>query len=237
MKNSNMLIKTSQVAVLAAGLGLAIQTQAALYDITFSGGAYTASGRIDVVNNSAVSGFLDVTYHQNATTAYTVAYNYLGLTDNGQFFLVENNNGDEPQGIGTGNPVYPNGNSGLLGNPVAGGKPVLDEIGLMFSTAPITGGPSPGSMTGGSHTAGAVINLSLDQTQSYITYNLEGWGNTLGSKALGSVPGFGYGDPNVDGSLTLTAVPEPTTVIAGALALLLPLAASTRRILRKTPLP
>jgi hypothetical protein len=42
----------------------------------------------------------------------------------------------------------------------------------------------------------------------------------------------GYGIPNANGSVTLTPVPEPTTMVAGAM-LLLPFGFSTLRILRK----
>lgn len=79
-------------------------------------------------------------------------------------------------------------------------------------------------------------DLSLGLTQG--TYDIWASGATLGISLSGmqtTGPGTGYPWPLPvfgAGTLSVTAVPEPTTMIAGAL-LLLPFGASTLRILRK----
>ena len=77
-------------------------------------------------------------------------------------------------------------------------------------------------------------DLGLGLTQG--TYDIWAPGTTLGNSLSGmQTTGLGTGYPwplPVFGAGTLTAVPEPTTMIAGAL-LLLPFGASTLRILRK----
>jgi hypothetical protein len=63
----------------------------------------------------------------------------------------------------------------------------------------------------------------------------EGIDFSLASGDIYNLAGFGplgYAVPNAFGTATLTAVPEPTTLISGAL-LLLPFGASTLRILRR----
>jgi hypothetical protein len=67
--------------------------------------------------------------------------------------------------------------------------------------------------------------LSADQNNGFVP-NLNGYGNPPA--------GFGYGNPNVDGSATITLapVPEASTMLAGAL-MLLPLGMSAVRIMRK----
>jgi hypothetical protein len=188
---------------LLAALGMAMQSQAALYDITFSGGGYTASGQITVVASSisasgytATSGYLDVTYGGNM-----VDYNYLAVsTDGTQQF--SNNNGDNLPYGGTGNYVLPD---------YSAANPFLDANGLLFTT--VTG-----------H-GGLGIYLSIDQysTATPIPYNLNGYGNGL--------EGFSYDVPNVDGTATLVAVPEPAamTKFAGGAALGLLLLAGRKK--------
>jgi len=76
----------------------------------------------------------------------------------------------------------------------ANSDPSLDIYGLAFVSSGYTGGyPSEG------------IDLSL---LSGTTYNLAGFGID------------GYGVPNANGSVTLTQVPEPSTLAMGGLALL-----------------
>ena len=79
-----------QLAILVVATGMAVKSQAAsqIYNITFTGTGLSASGQInvDVVNNTATSGFLDVTYG-----ATTINYNYLAVGSG----LVEDNNGDD----------------------------------------------------------------------------------------------------------------------------------------------
>jgi len=49
------------MTLIAAAMGLAAQSQAALYDIAFTGDGSVADGQIDVVGGVATSGYLDVT--------------------------------------------------------------------------------------------------------------------------------------------------------------------------------
>jgi hypothetical protein len=191
---ANMNANIFEVILMAAGLLLAVESRAALFDITFSGENCAASGQIDVANNSATSGFLDVTY--NGTT---IDYNYLAVSGAGQVIVSDNNGDNLPYG-GTGNYVS------------ATSTPFLDANGLLFLTAPIVNG----------HTSGGGMYISIDQYSQALPapYNLTGYGN--------SPSGFGWGAPNVDGTATITPVPEPTTMLAGAL-LLVPFAASTVR--------
>ncbi len=64
----------------------------------------------------------------------------------------------------------------------------VDEYGLLFLTAPDIGG----------HSSGAGIYLSADQSNGNVP-NLNGYGNS---------PGFGWGNPNVDGTATVIMLPD-----------------------------
>jgi len=103
-------------------------------------------------------------------------------------------------------PPYTTTPSGTIGfdNIVYPANPRLDIWGLGFIGG--TGGTSE-------------MNLYWDASSG--TYSLVGW-----------IAGQGYVPNAVSGAASVTAVPEPTTVIAGAL-LLLPFGASTIRVLRK----
>ena len=74
----------------------------------------------------------------------------------------------------------------------------VDQNGILFLTAPVIGG----------HSAGAGVYLSADQNNGYVP-NLNGYGNS---------PGFGWGVPNVDGTATISAVPDgaSTMMLLGA---------------------
>jgi hypothetical protein len=63
-------------------------------------------------------------------------------------------------------------------------------------------------------------------------YEINMWGNGPGNYSLDGNIGGNFNPVSHGGLATLTAVPEPTTMIAGAL-LLLPFGASTLRMLRK----
>ncbi len=173
-----------QLAILVVATGMAVKSQAAsqIYNITFTGTGLSASGQInvDVVNNTATSGFLDVTYG-----ATTINYNYLAVGSG----LVEDNNGDD---LSYTDNVFPNS------------IPFTDANGLLFLTSPVNG----------NYTAGGGIYLSIDQYSQAnpVPYNLNGYGNPPA--------GFGYNNPNQDGTATIAAVPEPkTTTMIGLSAL------------------
>ena len=191
------------IVIAAAALLIGAQADASLYNISFSGGGWSASGQINVSGGVATTGYLDVNY--GATTKHygylATGWNYLNWNGN----IVTDNNGDNaPIGdnlVNTAGPIY------------------VDQYGLLFVTSPVNIiAPNNQGF------AAAVMYLSADQNNGYVP-NLNGYGNALA--------GFGWGNPNVDGTLTLTAVPEPTTIVAGAL-LLLPFGASTLRMLRKS---
>ncbi|MDR3558366.1 MAG: hypothetical protein P4L61_02440 [Candidatus Pacebacteria bacterium] len=93
-----------------------------------------------------------------------------------------------------------------------GGSPMLDIYGLAFYSNAKDGGGVP--LEG--------IDLSLNYGT---TYNLAGFGAD------------GYGNPNADGSVAITAssVPEPSTIFAGIL-LLIPLCLGSVRALYKSKL-
>jgi hypothetical protein len=145
--------------------GLTTSAVATPYNITFTGGGWSAVGQVDVTGGLATSGYLNVTYG-----ATTVDYNYLATG----IGIVSDNNGDNlPYGDNLISLINPD---------------FVDQNGLLFLTAPIIGG----------HSAGAGIYLSADQNNGYVP-NLNGYGKS---------PGFGWGVPNVDGTATISAVPD-----------------------------
>lgn len=163
----NMKIQKLQLAIMVGAMGMAAQSQAAMYDITFSGSGWYASGQIDVVNGVATSGNLDVTYGST-----TIDYGYLAIGTG----IVKDNDGDN----------LPIGDN--LISPSA--ADFVDQNGLLFVQNPINGdGSSPAGMY-----------LSADQNNGYVP-NLNGYGN--------APAGWGWGNPNVDGTATLVSVPEP----------------------------
>jgi hypothetical protein len=109
--------------------------------------------------------------------------------------------------------VPPTGNDGTFqyDNVVyTGGGPFLDSTaGLLWSVSGVAGNSAEMNMW---------YNASAQYSQPAGSYSL--WG---------APPAY---NPEAYGDATLTAVPEPTTMIAGAL-LLLPFGASTLRMLRK----
>jgi hypothetical protein len=176
-------MKKIQLAIMAVAVGLAMQSQASLYDITFSGGGTSASGQIDVVGGFATSGSFVITSAANGFTPVSYA-----LAPNST--LAPN-----PNVAGT---FYSPSTFFTVDNVVtASGNPFLDINGLLFISS-----------------GGIEVNLWGNGPSDYTLYD-----NT-GAQA------------HVNGTATLTAVPEASTVIAGAL-LLLPFGASTLRILRR----
>lgn len=80
---------------------------------------------------------------------------------------------------------------------------------------------------------GGGLNFSgpvFDGNESDVAFNL--FGNGPGSYSLFDGSATQYTQANGNATISLVAVPEPTTVIAGAL-LLLPFGASTIRVLRR----
>jgi hypothetical protein len=184
-----------ELAILAGVVGLAVQANAALYDITFTGfdGLTTAFGVVDVSGNTVTSGYLDVTYKGT-----TIDYDNL---------VPVGDTGETSGGLNLG----PVDNILNVNSTTQGG--FLTVNGLVFYN-----GASFNDRTS------ALMCLS-DASPSDLTPNLYSGGFT-------DVGGFGNDTPITDGTLTVTAVPEPATLISGAL-MMLPLGASTLRILRK----
>src|ERR1022692_1900511 len=172
-------MKKIQLAIMAVAVGLAMQSQASLYDITFSGSGYSANGQIDVSGGLATSGYLTVTVGNDLGTYDLVTGgSSIRITDGTDL-------------------IYDN-----LVNP--GNNPFLDINGLAFVSAAVDIHGHP-----------------------LVGFNL--WGNGTDNYSLFDVSPGVYNTAN--GAATITAVPEATTMIAGAL-LLLPFGASTLRILR-----
>jgi len=70
-KKKNMEIKI-KLAIMAGALGLAVQANASLYNVTFTGtDGVTATGTLNVVSGVATGGSLDVTGGGNASN-YTL---------------------------------------------------------------------------------------------------------------------------------------------------------------------
>jgi hypothetical protein len=64
-----------QLVLMACAMGIAVQSHAQMFDITFTGGSSAANGQIDVVGGIATSGYLVVTAGANQGT-----YNFVSLT-------------------------------------------------------------------------------------------------------------------------------------------------------------
>jgi hypothetical protein len=186
--------KTVQLAIFGGALIMAVQAHATLYDLMFTqtggpmdNGITLASGQldIDVVNQAALSGYLDVTAGPNA----------------GSYTLVpgSGNNG-----------VFQWDNFVDVGSPAA----------FLDSTAGLLWVGQGGQM-----------NMWYNQTDQ----SWNGQTEPAGSYSLWGTPPV-Y-NPEAYGTATLTLsptpVPEPTTMLAGAL-LLLPFGASTFRIVRRS---
>jgi hypothetical protein len=154
------------------------------------------------------TGQVDVNASDIATSGfldvtYGTTINYLNLAPTG--YVVEDNNGDELFGQDN----YFNPNSATQGGYLSA------TGGLIFYDG--TASYSSGII----HVLG---EMALSNNGS--TPNLNGFGKTP--------DGYGYSIPNINGTLTvaLAPVPEASTIIAGML-LLLPLGASSLRILRR----
>ncbi len=164
-----------QLALIAVALGLAMQAQAAFYNLTFSGSGSAANGLLDISGGFAISGNLNIT----------------AGPDVGTYALV-------PGSGNTGDFTYDS-----VVNP--GSTPFLSSSGGLLWR-----------------------NASRDINMWYNADTT--WYGTAGTYGLwGAPPRW---SPQASGIATLTPVPEPATILAGAL-LLLPFGASTLRILRK----
>jgi len=100
------------------------------------------------------------------------------------------------------------------------------------------GSPGQGG-TGNVHARTAGLNIggvtqsgSYSPTANVISWDLNGELLSAGETVIAYVP-QAYGSGNNQTEFTVTAVPEPTTIISGVL-MLLPFGASTLRILRKS---
>jgi hypothetical protein len=195
-------MKKLQLAIMAAALVMAVQARATLYDITFTGGD----------GLTTASGQLDV--NSGIATSGFLDVTYNGTTiDYGLLWpagpVIENNNGDETWGSDN---IF-NSNS-----TTQGGFLTLNGL-ILYNETPL------------GHVGGFV--WIGDDSPTDLTPQLAVSGNPP--------YGFGWFTPITDGNLSvspavvpgsLAVVPEPTTMIAGAL-LLLPFGASALRMLRK----
>jgi len=187
-------MKKLQIAIMGAALVMAVQAQATVYDISYTGTAAdssvtTASGWLDIVAGVADAGSLTVVSANNP----------------GTYTLVTGQNLDPHAIFSFDNNVSP------------GSTPFLNLIngagGLLWSQT-------------GAENGGTEFNMWYNSpaiTGYYSVPNEYGlWGYNNGSYI-----------PQTYGTATLTPVPEPTTMVAGAM-LLLPFGVSTLRMLRKS---
>ena len=203
-------MKMLKLAIVAGAGVLLVSAQAAVagistYDFTFTSSGMDATGTITVNNGVAQSGSITVT---GVPIENPVAGDPASLTLTGVPLIPT---------VGVDNVANHNGDVITFDNAVnPASNPVLTSNGLGF-----------GSGQYDSWHYNTLVNL---------------WGNSPGSYTLFvGEAGTHYGgawDPEFvyaasTGTLTLTAVPEPTTMISGALALLLPVGVSVRRSLRK----
>jgi hypothetical protein len=191
------------LAIMAGALGLAVQANASLFELNYNDG-----------NGDTLSGTITASLIAPYTYEYSASWASLTLTSandpsiNGTYSLF----GSLPA-IFTG----PNNILYYPGSPIVdwNGALVLQSIsGTYLNLFSATPGGQPISYPGAAD------------------YALVAWSSTGGY--VGLSPG-NNGVNNVGAApleATLTAVPEPTTIISGAL-LLLPFGASTLRILRK----
>lgn len=183
---------------MAGTLGLAVQVNASLFDISFTSATgalsdYGASGLL------AGNGTLTATDNGNGT--WNVTAGTFDVTEGalgamiGSYTLVANPNA--PNSIINWTYGYEWDNQASYPT-----IPYVDNAGLLFSSS-----------------AGLLLNLFSDSPTVY-------------AASAAGPPAYPWNYFNTVGTLTLTPVPEPTTLISGAL-LLLPFGASTLRILRR----
>jgi hypothetical protein len=189
---------TIKLAIMAGTLGLAVQVNASLFDISFTSATgalsdYGASGLL------AGNGTLTATDNGNGT--WNVTAGTFDVTEGalgamiGSYTLVANPNA--PNSIINWTYGYEWDNQASYPT-----IPYVDNAGLLFSSS-----------------AGLLLNLFSDSPTVY-------------AASAAGPPAYPWNYFNTVGTLTLTPVPEPTTLISGAL-LLLPFGASTLRILRR----
>ena len=208
-----MKIRKLQIATMAGALGLALQAQATMYNITYTEtydvGSYppfgtTATGTIDVEAGVAVSGslFVNNAFPAGLSGQYLTLVTGAGINGSSQFSYDNLVNTASPGGQFLNNNPPSNPSGGLLFMNGAG-----DQMNLWYNVAAIN------------YPFATPPNVN----QPAGSYSLWGWE-------------FGAGQNNdytqTYGIATLAPVPEPTTMVAGAL-LLLPFGASTIRFLRK----
>jgi hypothetical protein len=202
-----MKIRTLQIAIMAAALVMAVQAHASFFDITFTGSG-TDEGNIG--NGVVTDGNGSLTATANGGGTYTVIAGTFDVTAGpgllGDYSLVANPNAPGTSQIN-----------------VPGGYFVYDDQ-LSYPATPYVtdvNGNNGGLLFYSSGNGGTYLQIDNIGTP-YETWNV--WNS-------------GYTYAEAQGTLTVTevttAVPEPTTMIAGAL-LLLPFGASTLRLLRKT---
>jgi len=198
-----------KLAIIAGALGLAVQANASWYSLSFTAtynngsGTTAANGQLDVVSGVAIGGWLDVTSGAN-----TGVYN-LSPTPGTYGGVL----GNGPVGFTYDNLVTPGANPFLnIVNPSG-----LDAGGLGFQDV-------------NTDTYFWLLYINADESSYLGTHGLGG--TEANSYALlGYSPNNGL-EPQAYGDASLTAVPEPATLISGAL-LLLPFGSSAVRQLRK----
>jgi hypothetical protein len=124
-----------QLVLMACAMGMAVQSHAQLYNITFTGGSSAANGQIDVVGGIATSGYLVVTAGANQGT-----YNFVSLTSP----LITGGTPSEPS------VRFTDGTDLIFDDVVnVSSDPYLTDNGLVFANDHIVGfnlwGNSPGS--------------------------------------------------------------------------------------------
>jgi hypothetical protein len=198
-------LKRIQLTILAAALGLAVQANASLYVLTFSatdGSGVGAIGTLDVVGGIAIGGSLVITGGANPGM-----YTLLAESATPGSYLYDPSSPPHASFDGL---VSPGSTPFLNQDSIYGGlvwENGSDSVGYkMFYNTPAYAG---------------VLTSTYGVPYTPDEYGLWGWHS--------SVSGYG---PQSFGSATLTAVPESTTMVTGAM-LLLPFGASTLRILRK----
>jgi len=131
-------------------------------------------------------------------------------------------------------------NAGTGSIDVVGGVAVSGSFTVTAGTATGTWTLSPGAGVAGGFQWDNVVNPTSDPflTSGGLLFTSGGnelnlWGTGPGQYDLWGNLGGGYNPVSSGGIATLTAVPEPTTMVAGAM-LLLPFGVSTLRMLRKS---
>jgi hypothetical protein len=195
-----------ELTIIAGALGLAVQANASWYDLTFSatdGSGVAATGTLNVVGGIAIAGTLDV----------------IGGANPGDYALLA-----ESASRG-----------GYLFDPSAPPHASFDGLVAPSSTPFLNQFSEYGGLVweNANDSVGFKMAYVVPDYASLLTayyhvpttpneYMLWGWQSSSAGQYA----------PESFGSATLTAVPEPTTLISGAL-MLLPFGASTLRILRR----